>query len=246
MSLKIHAKIPSLPVSPRELIQPIQNPHRIKVYSLLKPWHPFFVFEVLKEDLGGTVDFRISVKPIESKGKILAREFPSASVLGVFPWADCPGSPADKYERFQLYVFDCLTRLIVDGFGRPSLMPREMGPMVVGGSPNWTRVCKWLEQFTEPLAPWFDRHTTVNDGRLHFILSQTQALKFGEPVCGWWMNTPKGPEQCHKALPIDVANIPVSAIEKECAELGDQAEAMLKKYLTEQIVNAFYYMRFAL
>jgi hypothetical protein len=244
MALKVGVAPPAFPGKARELITPIQNPHRVKIYSLLKPWHPFFVFEVLTEDLNGSLSFRISLKDIESKGKKTLTSFPHAQVIGVFPWGSCPGEPSDKYDQFQAYVFECLTRLIDDCLGKSTQMPRHMLQLVVGSNVNWTRVCRYLELLTDPLSPWFDRGTTVENGRLHFLLTQTQALRGDEPVCGWW--EPKGGADVPTLpiLPIDVANISVSAIEKEAQELGAKAETTLKRYLLEQAVNALYYMRF--
>lgn len=246
MALKIQVKAPDFPAKPVDLITPIQNPHRVKIYSLLKPWHPFFVFEVLTEDLNGVISFRIGIKELESKGKQTQREFPKAQVVGVFPWADCPGEPADKYGRFQLYVFECMTHLVDRFIGQTTWTHRQMLQLVTGGTVNWTRVCKWFELLTDPISPWFDRGTTVENGQLHFILTQTQALKGGEPVCGWWFMGKSGPEAYHPVLPIDVANLNTSAIDKEVAQLGDQAEATLHRHLLDQATNALYYMGFRL
>lgn len=246
MALKIGVAPPAFPGKARELITPIQNPHRIKIYSLLKPWHPFFVFEVLTEDLNGPLSFKISLKDIESRGNKTSTTFPHAQVIGIFPWGSFPGEPSDKYEQFQLYVFECLTRLIDDCLGRGTQTHRHMLQLVVGSTVNWTRVCKWMELLTDPISPWFDRGMTVEDGRLHFLLTQTQALKGNEPVCGWWEYKAGADNPCHPILPIDIADISVSAIEKEVQELGDRAESMLKKHLLEQAVNALYYMRFKL
>ena len=246
MALKIYSKAPSFPVQPAELVTPIQNPHRVKIYSLLKPWHPFFVFEVLTEDLNGVISFRIGIKQLASKNRQTRKEFPKAEVVGVFPWADCPGEPADKYHRFQLYVFECMTRLVDSFIGQNTWTERQMLQLITGGSVNWTRVCKWFELLTHSLDPWFDRRTTVLDGQLHFILTQTQALKDGNPVCGWKFMGKSGPECYHPVLPVDVANLPVSALDKEVAQLGDQAEATLRRHLLDQATNALYYMRFQL
>lgn len=246
MALRIHTQAPPFPASPRELLTPIQNPHRVKIYSLLKPWHPFFVFEVLTEDLHGSLSFSISIKDIESKGKKTSREFKDSQILGVFPWGSCPGDHSDIYDKFQLYVFECLSRLVADSLARSTREHRHMLQLTNSNSVNWTKVCKWFELLTDPLSPWFDRSTTVENGQMHFILSQTQAIKDGEPVCGWWANGPKGIDPCHQVLPIDIANLSISAIEAEVKELGNKAEATLKRHLLDQAVNALYYMRFKL
>lgn len=248
MALKVITKKVKLPVEPRELIEPIQNPHRIKIYSLLKPWHPFFVFEVLKEDLNGSLSFRIAVKDLESRGKRTEVEFKHAEVIGVFPWAATPGDPAEKYNNFQLYVFECLTRLVDNILCKQTSHQRAMMQLVVGSSVNWTRVCKWLELISDPLSPWFDRQTTVNEGMLHFVLSQPMAqLKTGEVVCGWFTKGgPLGITPAHQVLPVDIAGIKTSAIEREVQDFGLKAEEILHRHLLDGFVNALYSLRFKL
>jgi len=248
MALRImDSKKVRFPVQPRELVQPIQNPHRVKVYSLLKPWHPFFVFEVLKEDLNGSLSFRISVKDLESRGKKTGIEFPYAEVIGVFPWGSCPGEPSDKYEQFQLYVFECLTRLVDDILCKQTACQRSLMQLVVGQSVNWTRVCKWLELITDPLSPWFDRQTAIDDGVLRFILSQPKAEFSGKIVSGWFVRGgPLGIESWHEVLPVDIANLKTSAIEKDVQVYGDKAEAILRRHLLDGVVNALYSLRFKL
>ena len=75
--IKIINRIPALPYKPREVDEPLEDIHRAKVYSLLKPWHPFFRFEVLRENKSGSIDFRISLnKAFNSKH----------SLIGCFYW----------------------------------------------------------------------------------------------------------------------------------------------------------------
>ena len=160
--IKIINKMPALPYKPREVDEPLEDIHRAKVYSLLKPWHPFFRFEVLRENKSGSIDFRISLnKAFNSKH----------SLIGCFYW------PGHNYEQFSDYVFACLRAFIFSG--DPGIA------LTSGGAVNWQHVSTWILSVTDSLSKWFERKVQDDDDQLIMVISPLdwKGSNLPEPVC---------------------------------------------------------------
>jgi hypothetical protein len=230
--LKIVNRIPAIPLIPETLKEPIRNPWQTQVYAMLRPWHPLFKFSVVHEDDAGRFVFRIELQSVTANGKNTIDEFKSAFILGSFPW----GVYTDSNQRlvdFEDYLFSVLQSFIFDVLGFNQSKAMNAFPLLTDGAVNWPMVTEYLKMATNVLSPWFDRATSIQNGRLHFVLSQTKT--------GWFVNR-QSPG--HPFDPVDLAGFPVAEIEAECAETGSKAEAMLKQYIKDRVTNALYAIRF--
>lgn len=231
---------------------PIPEPWGIKVRSLLKPWHPFLFFDwkVLDDDLV----FQLGIRDFYCRDLWIHDRFPRLGALGVWPLADFgdPEQTAQAYDRFSLYVFRCLARLVTDMIGTAPAGLLERERLVVAGRADWQAVVHWLGCITEPLSPWLDREVLQVDGRLRFFVHQPLCQLGAETVPGWlFEDVGREIRPWHPVQPTDLANLDIAAISFECAEIADQqgeaqSERLLRKLLLERIVNGLYFWRFAL
>jgi hypothetical protein len=230
--LKIVNRIPAIPLIPETVKEPIRNPWQTQVYAMLRPWHPLFKFSVVHEDDAGQFAFRIELQNISANTRSTCDEFKSAVMLGLFPWAVFT-DPDQRQQAFEEYLFSVLQGFIFEVLSYREMKALKSFPLMSSGSVNWPMVTEYLKMATNSLSPWFDRATSIQNGRLHFVLSQTRT--------GWFAN---GTTRCQSFDPVDLAGFPVAEIEAECAEAGSKAETMLKQYLKDRITNALYAIRF--
>lgn len=236
-----------LSLSPLSLAD-LPEPFRSKVRALLKPHHPFFSFALGLQE--GDLVFSISVRNLLCQDAWIRKQFPTAGITGIFP-LESFADPAVGYARFEAFVFRSLMQLMHQLLGDgPST---EYLRLVPAGHVNWSTVALWVQQLFYPLRFWFDYEVLSSaDGRFRFAVGQPVVELHDKTAPGWLIEDigqqirPWHGVESKYLISLDQAVIEAEAFAIAVEQGEDQAEALLRKLLMEQIANGLYNLRLAL
>ncbi|MGV3526546.1 MAG: hypothetical protein ACO1RX_20175 [Candidatus Sericytochromatia bacterium] len=235
---------------PKPTALSIPEPYQTKARALLKPWHPFFTFELQEED--GQIRFRVGLLNLYCRQSWLHEVFPQHGLAGVFPLSAFAHAPENTWNHFEQYVFSCLASFVSEVLAGSTRQRRCEMQLVAQGQVDWPGVVQWLSLLTDDIAPWFERQVLQQENKLHFMLSQPQAELNSQAIAGWLVKG-GGPSlrPWHRVEPTDLVCLDMAAIEQECAELfhakgNEHANTLFKKLLLERATNGLYFLKFAL
>lgn len=241
MALRIHRVKP--PYNPPQAEPDAM--YATKIRGVLKPLHPFLVFDILKMDLGTTVDFRIGFRDLVIGGKDINAALGKPFIMGTFPgfWFDRAQAKTNDFERlemfklFEQYVFKCLFNFVSDVLGHKSVERRKRMTLFKDEI-AWSQVLEFLNLLTESL-PMFDRRGDFTSNSNYLLIPkrcQTITVEGGlkKVVDEPWM------------WPVDIAGFDKAALQAQVQKFAqdrgeDYANWKLKQHLTNLLVQSLYY-----
>lgn len=240
MALRIHRVKPPFNPPPAEP----DAMYATKIRGILKPLHPFLVFEILKMDLATTVDFRIKFRDLIIEDKNLGNG--QLFIFGTFPgfWFDRAQASNHDFQRlemfkmFEQYVFKCLFTFVSQLVSEKSIPQRERMTIYRNGSVNWGRIPEFLMLITEYLRIFHVHHDFQEKTEFILIPKQCQTVvadgglrKIVDEPMIW---------------PMEICGFDKHVFEESVKEIArekgdDFANWKLKQHLTNLLVQSLYY-----
>lgn len=219
-----------------------------KVRGILKPMHPFLLFEVLKMDLATTVDFRIGFRDLVIEGKNLndGQQF----IMGTWPgfWFDREQSIKQEFQRLELYklfeqyVFKCLSNFILEIVAQAS-NERRSRMILFENKINWLQVLDYWGTILKHL-PMFRMHGDFSKNTDCILM----------PVSCYKVDTCAGVKKFIQEplmWPMNIGGFEKAGLDNAVAKFAQEkgkefANWKLKQHLNNLLIQSLYYCQWNL